>query len=74
MTKSKYRFCGICGGSHDPDKLCGDVANRMGLPAKPGVSPNFKNLARKADATLLMLLVIFLAAFALLALITVLLR
>ncbi len=57
----RYKFCAICGGSHDPDKPCNlaDQALRdMGVPQKRGVSRKFNSVVRRANRSMLIILAV----------------
>ena len=60
------RFCGICGGNHDPDMTCNGTTNVLkdaGIPLKQErtSAKKFKGLVKKANRTLIIILVITIA-------------
>jgi hypothetical protein len=65
--KTEQRFCPICKTHHDPNVVCTDRAGELlraaGIEQKPMTKKEFEETAKKADRSLLMIILVFLAAF-----------
>jgi hypothetical protein len=67
MKTVDQRFCPICKSWHAPNVLCSDRTTELlraaGIEPKPTNEKELKKTIKKADRSLLILLIVILAAF-----------